>query len=155
MDVGEVRGLRALVEPVVVGLGYELVGIEGSARGRGGMLRVYIDSRSGITIRDCERVSHQLSSVLDVEDPIPGRYTLEVSSPGVDRPLFSLEDFTRFEKQVVRIELNMPVGGRRKIVGRLLGVYGTEIVVIADGDEEHRIRFSAIRKARLVGARGL
>ncbi len=150
MEGGAGRGLRGLVEPVVVGLGYELVGIEEGALGRGGVLRVYIDSRTGITLRDCERVSQQISSVLDVEDPIRGSYTLEVSSPGLDRPLFRLEDFERFQGARVRIELKAPAGGRRRFLGRLLGVAGTEIVVVAEDGEQHRLPFGAIRKARLV-----
>ena len=80
--------LRRLLEPAVEGFGYELLGVQLLAQGHHSKLRVYIDSEEGITVDDCARVSHQVSGVLEVEDPIPGQYTLEVSSPGMDRPLF-------------------------------------------------------------------
>ena len=88
---------------------------------------MYIDSERGITVDDCQQVSHQISGVLDVADPIPGRYTLEVSSPGLDRPLFDLEHFQRFVGHQVRIQLAAALDGRRKISGLLKGVQGKDV----------------------------
>jgi ribosome maturation factor RimP len=139
--------LTRLIEPIVAQLGYELVGIEFDARVR--VLRVYIDQASGIVVDDCSRVSYQLSGMLDVEDPIPGQYQLEVSSPGIDRPLFTLTHFQRFIGSVASIHLRRPVGNRRRVKGRLAGVEGDDILV----EEETgtlRLPFDAIDRARLV-----
>ncbi len=143
------EGLRRLLEPVVVGMGYELVGIERSGGRRRGLLRVYIDQNGGISLDDCERVSHQLSGVLDVEDAIRGSYTLEVSSPGSDRPLFTPRDFARFAGQMARIELDRPIDGRRRFSGVLREGTVETVRIVQDG-EEYCIPFSAIHKARLV-----
>jgi len=141
--------LQGLLEPVVTGLGYEWVGLEFlSAVGRS-TLRVYIDLNGGITVDDCERVSRQVSAVLDVEDVIRGQYTLEVSSPGLDRPLFTPEHFRRFAGSEVRLQLRELVQGRRKLDGRLVGIdAGDEVTVLADG-AEYRIPLANIAKARL------
>jgi ribosome maturation factor RimP len=139
--------LASLIEPVVSGLGYELVGVEFDARQR--ILRVYIDKEQGITLDDCSRVSYQLSGVLDVEDPIAGRYQLEISSPGLDRPLFDLVHFERFKGELVRVQLFRPVNGRRKFKARLMGLDG-ETVLLQEGEEVLRIPFESIEKARLV-----
>ncbi len=146
--------LTLLIEPCVTVLGYELVGLEYAPGGDGGLLRVYIDSPAGITVDDCERVSHQVSGVLDVEDPIRGSYTLEVSSPGLDRPLFTPEHFERFAGETVRVRLDAPVQGRRKITGVLQGFSDGNVVVIEDG-EEWRLPLEAISRARLVPELGL
>jgi ribosome maturation factor RimP len=138
--------LIQLIEPVVSGLGYELVGIEFDGRQR--VLRVYIDNPAGITLDDCSRVSYQVSGVLDVEDPIPGRYQLEISSPGMDRPLFAPEHFERFKGEMVRLQLARPIEGRRRFKARLLGLEG-ETVVLKDGEETFRIPYESIEKARL------
>ncbi|HYE35570.1 ribosome maturation factor RimP [Methylocaldum sp.] len=138
--------LAGLIEPVVGGLGYELVGIEFDAHQR--VLRVYIDNETGITLDDCSKVSYQLSGVLDVEDPIPGRYQLEISSPGLDRPLSKLEHFARFKGSLARLQLVRPIDGRRKFKARLAGVEG-DCVLIQEGDETLRIPFESIEKARL------
>ena len=140
--------LRALLEPAVTALGYELVGVEYFPQGSGSMVRVYIDSPDGITVDDCERVSHQVSGVLDVEDPVRGGYTLEVSSPGVDRPLYTPEDFSRFAGERVRVRLDVPVQGRRNITGILKGFSDGNVVVLEDG-EERRLPLDAIGKAKL------
>ncbi len=141
--------LQTLIEPCVTALGYELVGLEFVPRGGGGLLRVYIDSPEGITVEDCERVSHQISGVLDVEDPIRGAYTLEVSSPGIDRPLFTPEHFERFAGERVSVRLDVPIQGRRKITGVLQGLSDGEVVVLENG-EEWRLPMAAISKAQLV-----
>ncbi|WP_133716506.1 ribosome maturation factor RimP [Methylocaldum gracile] len=138
--------LAGLIEPVVSGLGYELIDIEFDAHRR--VLRVYIDCESGITLDDCTRVSYQLSGVLDVEDPIPGRYQLEISSPGLDRPLSKLEHFVRFKGSLARLQLARPIDGRRKFKAYLAGVEG-DYVLIQEGGETLRIPFESIEKARL------
>lgn len=139
--------LQRLIEPVVVGLGYELVGIEFDVRSR--ILRVYIDQEGGIRLDDCSRVSHQVSGMLDVEDPIPGSYQLEISSPGLDRPLFTLEHFERFRGRLARIHTVHPVAARRKFKGRISGV-GGGIVQLEDEQGRHEIPFDLIDRARLV-----
>jgi len=139
--------LTRLVEPVVVGMGYELVGVEFDSRQR--TLRVYIDSEKGVLVDDCSKVSHQLSGLLDVEDPIPGNYHLEVSSPGMDRPLFTLDHFGRFQGAMVRIQLLGPIEGRRRFKARLLGVLGEKIMLL-DGETQFNIPFESIDKARIV-----
>tara|TARA_Y100001934_G_scaffold240709_2_gene295221 strand:+ start:3082 stop:3540 length:459 start_codon:yes stop_codon:yes gene_type:complete len=142
--------LGALLGPTIEALGYELVGVE--MAGGGGTLRVYIDREEGISVDDCARASREVSAVLDVEDPIRGTYTLEVSSPGVDRPLFSEADFKRFVGSQVRLQMSTPrpVDGRRRFEGRLVEVTGGELVV-ADEDTEHRLASADVAKARLVG----
>lgn len=141
--------LRQLLGTVVGSMGYELVGVEFHPHGANALLRVYIDKESGISVADCQRVSEQISSVLDVEDPIPGHYTLEVSSPGLDRPLFEAEHFTRFTGREIRVQLAVPQDGKRKLVGRLLGMRGTDIVLGVEG-EELLIPIERIKQARLV-----
>jgi ribosome maturation factor RimP len=141
--------IQALIAPVVGALGYELVGIEYQTVGRGGLLRVYIDSADGITLDDCSRVSHQLSGVLDVEDVIRGHYDLEISSPGLDRPLFTQEHFARFNGHPVKLKLAVPVQGRRKFHGVLRGVMDDKIQLEVDG-EVLALPLSAIDKANLV-----
>lgn len=126
--------LQALVEQVVESLGYEPWGIELLARPSGGqLLRVYIEQAGGIGVDDCERVSRQLGAVLDVEDPIPGEYVLEVSSPGMDRPLYRPDQFVRSLEQLVRVRLSSTVPGRKNYRGRLVAVEGDNIRLLVDG----------------------
>ena len=139
--------LTRLVEPVVVGMGYELVGVEFDAHQR--TLRVYLDSETGVQVGDCSAVSHQLSGLLDVEDPIPGNYHLEVSSPGLDRPLFTPGHFDRFKGSLVRIQLVRPLDGRRRFKARLLGLEGDKVKLL-DGETQFDVPFESIDKARLV-----
>lgn len=138
-----------LVEPIVEGLGYECVGIEYNAHPQHGLLRIYIDSENGILLEDCTKVSHQLSGVLDVEDPIQGNYQLEISSPGEDRPFFKLSQFQRFVGSTVAINLFSAIDKRKKITGRIQAVEG-EDVMLAEGEQIFRIPFQAMSKARLV-----
>lgn len=140
--------LQQLIEPGITALGYELVGVEYTTQGRGSVLRVYIDSAQGISAEDCQRVSHQVSGVLDVEDPIRGAFTLEVSSPGLDRPLFTAQHFVRFTGSRARIRLKQPLDGRRNFSGILRGVQG-EQVLIEDAGEEFILCLANIDKARL------
>lgn len=141
--------IQALVEPVVRSLGYELVGVEFLMQGRTGLLRVYIDTEDGINLDDCQRVSHQLSGVLDVEDVIKGQYQLEVSSPGLDRPLFTAEHFERFTGHKAKLKLAVPLDGQRKFRGTLSGVEGDQVILEIDG-EEIMLPFNVIDKANLI-----
>ncbi|MEN8259046.1 MAG: ribosome maturation factor RimP [Pseudomonadota bacterium] len=138
-----------LIEPIVVGLGYECVGIEYNPHPKHGVLRVYIDSEDGILLDDCTKVSHQLSGMLDVEDPLSGNYQLEVSSPGLDRPLFKLEHFEYFAGHIAQLRLMHAVQGRKKVTGRLKGVAG-EIIRIQEGEHVYEVPYRVISKARLV-----
>lgn len=140
--------LIALLEPTVRALGYELVDLDARTGGQG-LLRVYIDCDPGVTLSDCELVSEQLGAFLDVEDPLPGRYVLEISSPGLDRRLRTLAHFRRFAQQDVKIELKEAREGRRRLKGRLAGVVDDEVVVDVDG-EEWRLALEDIATARLV-----
>lgn len=139
-----------MLEPGIRSLGYEFVGVEYQSGGTGGgLLRVYIDSDEGISADDCQKVSYQVSGVLEVEDPIPGHYTLEVSSPGLDRLLFRPQDFERFAGQLVKVRLAYPIEGQRRFKGRLAGMRG-ENVVIEEDDMEISLPFDQIEQARLV-----
>jgi ribosome maturation factor RimP len=142
--------LGDLLEPGITSMGYELVGVEFQTGGSGGgLLRVYIDSEAGISAEDCQKVSYQVSGVLDVEDPIPGHYTLEISSPGLDRMLFRKQDFERFAGQLIKLRTAYPIEGQRKFKGRLLGMQG-ENVVFEQDDMEISLPFEQIEQARLV-----
>jgi ribosome maturation factor RimP len=138
-----------LLEPVVTGMGYELVEIEYNPGSRHGLLRLYIDHEDGIVLDDCTDVSHQVSALLDVEDPIAGRYNLEVSSPGMDRPLRGIKDYERFTGEIVKIKTGMAIDGRRNFKGRLCGVEGDEISIECDG-QQFLLPLASIEKARLV-----
>lgn len=138
-----------LIEPIVEGLGYECVGIEYNPHPLHGMLRIFIDAEGGILLEDCSKVSHQLSGVLDVEDPIQGNYQLEISSPGEDRPFFKLSQFQRFIGSTVTINLYKAIDNRRKITGIISGVEG-EDVLITENAQILKIPFQAMSKARLV-----
>ena len=141
--------IQEIVEPVVESLGYELVGIEFLRQGKHGLLRVYIDTENGVTVDDCGKVSHQLSGVLDVEDVIKGQYRLEVSSPGLDRPLFKLAHFERFAGHQARLTLATPIEGQRKFKGVLQGVEDGKVIVNV-GENELVLSISAIDKANLI-----
>jgi len=126
--------LTQLIQQVVEPMGYELVGIELLSRQKASaLLRIYIDSSHGITLDDCTAVSHQVSGVLDVEDPIEENYDLEVSSPGLDRPLFDKEHFDRFKGKKARIRLRVKLNGRRRYEGVLAGVVGNNVVLDIEG----------------------
>lgn len=141
--------LTALVEPVVTGLGLELWGVDMIVQGRTKTLCVYIERESGVGVEDCEAVSRQLSSLFDVEDPIAGEYTLEVSSPGLDRPLFKTEHYARFIGETVKIKLRQAFDGRRNYRGLLRAVENDEVFVEVDGDE-YILPIETIEKANIV-----
>lgn len=140
--------LKELLEPAITGLGYEFVGLE-LIRARGSTLRIYIDREGGVGLADCEAVSRELGALLDVHDPIKGGYTLEVSSPGLDRPLFTEAHFAQFAGHRARVALYEPLDGRRKFDGSILGVEEGEVRFEQDGHEV-RLDLSNIRKANLV-----
>ncbi|MBM7063066.1 ribosome maturation factor RimP [Pseudomonas sp. UL073] len=145
----KLEDLQGLLAPVVEALGYECWGIEFLSQGRHSLLRVYIDHANGILVEDCEKVSRQLSGVLDVEDPISSEYTLEVSSPGMDRPLFTVEQFAKHAGEQVKIKLRTPFDGRRNFQGVLRGVEEQDIVVLVD-DHEYLLPVDSIEKANIV-----
>ncbi|MCQ4285968.1 ribosome maturation factor RimP [Pseudomonas stutzeri] len=141
--------LQALLAPVVEALGYQCWGIEFISQGRHSLLRVYIDHSNGILVDDCEKVSRQLSGVLDVEDPISSDYTLEVSSPGMDRPLFTLEQYSAHVGGQVKIKLRSPFEGRRNFQGLLRGVEEQDVVVLVD-DHEYLLPIDMIDKTNII-----
>lgn len=122
-----------LLRPAVEALGLELWGVEHLVRGRSSLLRIYIDSENGVTIDDCERVSRQISGILDVEDPLPGEYTLEVSSPGLERPLFEFGQLAEFVGEIVNLRLRAPLDGRRKFKGVLEKAENDVVTMTVDG----------------------
>jgi ribosome maturation factor RimP len=143
------ENLLALIEPVVEGLGYECVGVEYNPHPKHGLLRIYIDTENGILVEDCTKVSHQVSGVLDVEDPISDNYSLEVSSPGEDRPFYKISQFERYIGNTVAVHLFSPVNGRRKITGKIIQVEG-DVITFEENENIYPIPFAAMSKARLV-----
>ena len=143
------RRLYELVEPTVLALGFELVGVQWRDVNSRALVRVYIDREEGVTVDDCARVSHRVTGLLDVADPVPGRYDLEVSSPGADRPLFVERDFVRFAGAGLKVTLRNPAAGRRRLTGTL-GGYRDGVVIIDEHGIEHRFAISEIESARLV-----
>ncbi|MBV5302038.1 MAG: ribosome maturation factor RimP [Methylococcales bacterium] len=141
--------LLALIEPVVEGLGYDCVGVEYNPHPKHGLLRIYIDHENGILVDDCTKVSHQVSGVLDVEDPIIDNYHLEVSSPGEDRPFFKVRQFSQFLGSTVMVHLFAAVGGRRKITGKIVHVEN-DVITLEENEQSFDIPFAAMSKARLV-----
>jgi ribosome maturation factor RimP len=137
-----------MLQATVTALGYDLWGVEHLVQGKHSVLRVYIDNPAGITVDDCAAVSEQVSSILDVEDPISGEYTLEVSSPGLDRPLFKLEQYFGLVGETVEVRLRSAIDGRRKYKGMLKGIEGEDIVIQID-DHEYSLPYGAIEKARV------
>jgi ribosome maturation factor RimP len=138
-----------LIGTTVQALGLELWGVELLQQGRYSLLRVYIEREEGVTIEDCEKVSRQVSALLDVEDPIAGEYTLEVSSPGVDRPLFSVEQYAKYVGSEVNLKLRRAVDGRRKFKGQIIKVSGDIVGLLVEGTE-YDLEHSEIEKASIV-----
>ncbi len=144
--------LTKLLEPAIEQLGYELSDLEADLGGRDGVIRLFIDKADGVGLQDCESVSRQISALLDVEDPVPGHYVLEVSSPGLDRRLTKPEHFQRFMGQDVRVKLRFPIEGRRNFRGALRAADKENIEVEVDG-ESHRLPMATIQSARLIPTR--
>jgi ribosome maturation factor RimP len=142
--------LIELLEPALAAMGFELADLDAHL-GRRGLLRLYIDREGGVTVDDCQRVSEQVGALLDVEDPLPGSYVLEVSSPGFDRRLRTRAHFERFVGERVRIELRDPRDGRRNFTGRLTGVEDEDALLEVDGEVWH-LPLNDIAVARLVPA---
>jgi ribosome maturation factor RimP len=140
--------LQQLLEPAVKAVGFELWGLDYHASGRKSLLRVYIDSPDGITVDDCAQVSRQVSGVLEVEDPIQGEYTLEVSSPGLDRPLYTLEHYRLYGGHRAQLRLRLPFDGKRKLTGLLGGVENNDVLLVV-GDEEYVLPFDSIERGQL------
>ncbi|RZV32371.1 MAG: ribosome maturation factor RimP [Chromatiales bacterium] len=141
--------LAKLLEPTVERLGYELADLEVRLGSKGGLVRIFIDKPDGIDLDDCEKVSLAVSALLDVEDPVPGNYNLEVSSPGLDRKLTKVEHFQRFEGETVKVQMRFPIEGRRRFRGTLVSSDDENIVVEVDG-ESHSLPLKTIDTARLV-----
>lgn len=141
--------LNSIIEPAVTALGYELIGCVYIPRGRHATLRVYIDGPNGITLNDCQKVSKQVSAVLDVEDPISQNYDLEISSPGLDRPLFKKEHYQRYLGRNIRLRLYSPAEGRRRVSGLLKAVNEDNILLVVD-NAELVVPFEDIDQANLV-----
>ncbi|MAL97252.1 ribosome maturation factor RimP [Hydrocarboniclastica marina] len=145
----KLKQLEDILRPVVEALNYQFWGLEYLAQGRHSILRVFIDHAEGIAVEDCAKVSHQISGVLDVEDPIQGEYNLEVSSPGLDRPLFRLDQYEQFKGHQVALRLQTPFEGRRKYQGLISGVEGDDVLVVVD-DHELVLPFESIERAVIV-----
>lgn len=140
---------QELIEPVVQALGCDLWGIEYFQAGQRRILRVYIDKTGGVDIDDCQRISRQLGSVFDVEDPIGGEYTLEVSSPGLDRPLYTFAQYEKLAGEQIALQLRFPFEGQRKFKGLLKGVEAEDVVLVV-GEQEYLFPFESIEKAKVV-----
>ena len=144
-----VNKVTELVSPTVEALGLQLWGIEHTSQGKYSVLRIFIDRDAGVTIDDCEQVSRQVSAILDVEDPIAGEYTLEVSSPGTDRLLFTVEQFQQYCGEQVDIRMRSPIEGRRKFKGILQDVVSGVVRIEVDGSY-FRLPHKEIEKANIV-----
>lgn len=141
--------LTELLRPAVEETGKSLLGVEFISAGNNSILRLFIDHENGINVDDCAEVSRQVGAVLDVEDPISSEYNLEVSSPGVDRPLFELAHFQEVIGETVNLKLSMPLNGRRKFKGPLVGIENDTLIVEVDGID-YELVISNVDKANLV-----
>ena len=141
--------LTDMLRPAVVETGKELLGIEYISAGNNSVLRLFIDHENGINVDDCAEVSRQVGAILDVEDPISSEYNLEVSSPGVDRPLFELSHFQAVIGETVNVRLSMPLNGRRKFKGTLAAIENDTLIVTVDGID-YELVINNVDKANLV-----
>jgi ribosome maturation factor RimP len=144
-----IAGLRQVVEPLLEAEGMSLVDLQWSRRGRRWVLTLFIEKEGGVTLDDCAHISRQVGTRIEVDNLIEPSYTLEVSSPGLDRPLRTLADYTRFHEHLVRIITAIPLEGRSTIVGRLKGVEGQIVLVEAKRAGILRIPLTQIKHARL------
>lgn len=141
--------LQKLLEPTVERLGYELTDLEVRLGGNGGLVRITVDKPGGIDLNDCEKVSSAVSALLDVEDPMADNYSLEVSSPGLDRKLTKPDHFQRFEGETLKVTMRFPIDGRRRFRGTLVSSNEENIVVEVDG-ESYSLPLASLDTARLV-----
>ncbi|HEY0974139.1 MAG TPA: ribosome maturation factor RimP [Solimonas sp.] len=141
--------LERLLEPVINAVGCELVLLEFSPSTKNALLRLYIDVPTGVTVEDCERVSREVAATLDVEDPISTHYTLEVSSPGLDRPLVKPAHYERFMNEQARVQLVAPLNGRRRFAGWIRGI-NERAVTLETAEGVVELPLSDIERARLV-----
>ncbi|MCP3130017.1 MULTISPECIES: ribosome maturation factor RimP [Shewanella] len=141
--------LAEMLKVPVEALGFQLWGIEYVQAGKHSTLRVFIDGENGINIEDCANASRQVSAVLDVEDPIPTEYTLEVSSPGVDRPLFTAEQYAAYVGEDAKVQLTMPVAGSRNLKGAITKVEGQMLSLNVNG-KELVVALDNIRKGNVI-----
>lgn len=141
--------LNKIIQPLVEAMGFELWGLDFLAKGKQPLLRIYIEHPEGISVEDCADVSRQVGSTLDVEDVIPGQYTLEVSSPGMDRPIFTLEQYSKLIGYQAQVRLRMAFEGRRKFAGWIKGVEDGEVILQVE-DQEYCFPFESIDKARIL-----
>ncbi|MGY0399653.1 MAG: ribosome maturation factor RimP [Ostreibacterium sp.] len=142
--------LSELLKPSVESLGYELVGVEYHPNSVNALIRVYIDKADGINLDDCVAVNEQVSGVLDVEDPIVGQYTLEISSPGLDRPLFTVLDFKKFVGSQAKIRLSCPIEGQRNFKGILFSVAEETFLLEEQDGKQIKIDINMVEVARLI-----
>lgn len=143
--------LEKIIKSAVTAIGFDYVGCELVQSGKSTTLRVYVDEINGIDIDGITKVSRQISAVLDVEEPFSGRYNLEVSSPGLDRPLFRLEDYRRFVGKSVKLRLRIPrEGDRRNYTGELVSVEDQQITLAMESGEKVTVNFDEIEKANLI-----
>lgn len=143
-----IEKIRLLVEPVLVTLGYELVDVRFVVEQGRSTLRVFVDKEGGVTVGDCERVSREIETLLEVEEVVRDRYLLEVSSPGLNRPLVQEKDFVRFAGKTASLTTTEPIDGRRNYKGFLKGVEEGKAVMEIDG-KEYRVPLKLIGKANL------
>jgi ribosome maturation factor RimP len=143
--------IAELLRPLLEDMGYELWGLEFLAQGKHSVLRMFIDKKEGIGVEDCQNVSHAVSAMLDVEDPIAGQYALEVSSPGIPRPIFYRWQYQRYLGENVQIKLYQPIAGRRKYVGTIVSAHEDELILLM-GETEQHFPLSNIVKANLIDA---
>lgn len=144
-----VQKLNELLQPLVEDLGYEFVGLEYNPNPKHSVLRIFIDREDGVGIEDCETVSREVAALLDVKDPIRSQYNLEISSPGLDRPLFTPAHYAEFAGSEAQVTLFAPHEGRRKFKGRILGADDNSVRIEQDGAEV-TLEFGNIAKAKLV-----
>ncbi|MFK8026658.1 MAG: ribosome maturation factor RimP [Gammaproteobacteria bacterium] len=142
-------GLEALFAPIVQGLGFDLWGVQLRSSENHAHLKIFIDHDDGITVDNCSEVSHQISGILDVEDPISVAYTLEVSSPGLDRPLMKHEHFAKYLGKEIKVRLGWPVNERRNFLGTLTKLDEEDIMMMVDG-ELVEFPFNAVKRANLI-----
>lgn len=140
--------LEQLLSPIINDMGYELWGCEYLSQGKHSFLRIYIDKDNGIGIEDCQQVSKQVSALLDVEDPIPGNYSLEISSPGIPRPLFKSSQYQIYIGQIIQVKTYKSIQGKRKLEGILISASESNLV-LSINNENQEILFSNIAKAYL------